>query len=355
MADLDKGVMMQTILAVDDTPENLDVLRVTFGTKFRVKVVTDGLRALEVARADPPDIILLDIMMPGMDGFEVCRELKADPRTARIPVIFVTALGDEASQQKGLELGAVDYIQKPINPILAQIRVKNQLAMYDHQRQLELAVKERTAELEHTRMQIILRLSRAAEYKDNETGTHILRMSHYSRLLALHLSLGDSMADLIFNAAPMHDIGKIGVPDRIMLKPGKLDAEEWVIMHKHPELGASIIGTHSDPLLKAAREIALYHHEKWDGTGYPAKLSGDAIPMLGRIVALADVFDALTSARPYKSAWPLDQAVEWIVGQSGSHFDPAVVAAFEGALPEMDLFRINFPENEGSDLTGSLM
>lgn len=328
--------MQQTILAVDDTPENLDVLRVTFGSEYRLKIATDGAKALEIAwSTTPPDIILLDVMMPDMDGFEVCRRLKQDPRTSKIPVIFITALGHEKDQLRGLELGAVDYLQKPINPMLARVRVKNQMELYDRRRELEVAVSERTRELTETRMQIIMRLGRAAEYKDNETGDHILRMSVYCKIIALEVGLDHGTAELLYHASPMHDVGKIGIPDNILTKPGKLNPEEWVEMKKHPALGAEIIGIHEDPLLMAARDIALTHHEKWDGTGYPLGLAGDSIPLFGRIVALADVFDALTSQRPYKKAWPVEEAVALIQKERGAHFDPQMVDAFIRALPQI--------------------
>jgi putative two-component system response regulator len=331
---------MKTILAVDDTPENLDVLRATFGSEFRLKVATDGAKALQIAwSSSPPDIILLDVMMPDMDGFEVCRRLKSDPRTSKIPVIFITALGHERDQLRGLELGAVDYLQKPINPMLARVRVKNQLELYDRRCELEVAVAERTRELTETRMQIIFRLGRAAEFKDNETGDHILRMSEYSRILARQIGLDDGTVELIYHASPMHDIGKIGIPDRVLMKPGKLDAEEWEKMRQHPQLGADIIGIHEDLLLQAARDIALTHHEKWDGSGYPNQLKTDEIPLFGRIVALADVFDALTSVRPYKPAWTVEDAVALIRKESGSHFDPLVVDAFNHSIPLMVAYK----------------
>jgi putative two-component system response regulator len=336
---------MPTILAVDDTPENLDVVRAIFGGEYRVKVVTEGRLALQIATSeDPPDIILLDVMMPGMDGFEVCRRLKSDPRTVHIPVIFVTAMGAESDEQRGLELGAVDYLQKPVNPALARIRIRNHLALYDRRRELELAVQSRTSELERTRLLIILRLGRAAEIKDNETGAHIIRMSHYTRLIALSAGLDEGMADLLFKSSPLHDIGKIGIADNILLKPGKLTDEEWVVMRTHPALGADIIGKHSDPLLFFAHQIALTHHEKWNGSGYPSRMQGEDIPIGGRIVAIADVFDALTSDRPYKKAWSVEDAVREIEAQSGSHFDPALVLAFKNAIPEMLVYKERYAE-----------
>jgi putative two-component system response regulator len=345
VTDKESLKMQQTILAVDDTPENLDVLRMTFGTDYRLKMATDGKTALQIAESkDPPDIILLDVMMPGMDGFEICRQLKQNPRTMHIPVIFVTAMGAEMDERRGLDLGAVDYLQKPISPALARVRIRNHLALYDQRRELEIAVRERTAELEQTRLQIIYRLGNAAELKDNETSNHLVRMGHFSRLIALHYGLDEGVADIIFKASPMHDVGKIGIPDSILLKPGKLTEEEWVVMRKHPLHGSKIIGRHTDPLLLSAHQIALYHHEKWNGTGYPSQLSGEEIPVEGRIVALSDVFDALTSERPYKKAWTVRDAVDEIEKQRGAHFDPLVVDAFQKALPEMLVFKDRYKE-----------
>ena len=206
----------------------------------------------------------------------------------------------------------------------------------------------RTAELAKTRHQIIRRLGRAAEYKDNETGNHVIRMSHYSRLIAQAAGLSAANVDLLFYAAPMHDVGKIGIPDRIMLKPGKLDEEEWGVMREHPDMGAEIIGDHEDELLQAARSVALTHHEKWDGTGYPKGLKGEEIPIFGRIVAIADVFDALTSERPYKKAWSVEAALEMIDEGVGKHFDPDLMPALKAALPEMLEIKAQYAEEHGA-------
>ena len=326
----------QTILVVDDTPENIDVLNGVLRSEYKVKAALNGERALKIAFAEQkPDMILLDIMMPEMDGYEVCRQLKANPATSGVPVIFITAKDQEEDEKKGLELGAVDYIRKPINPSIVLARVHTHLALYDQNRELERRVKQRTVELDETRLVIIRRLGRAAEFKDNETGLHVIRMSHYTRLLAQAYGGNDAWVELIFNAAPMHDIGKIGIPDKILRKPGKLDAEEWEIMKTHTLMGAEIIGDHPSPLLQLSSTIAVTHHEKWDGTGYPHGLAEEDIALEGRIVAIADVFDALTSHRPYKKEWPVEEALDLIDRESGRHFDPTLVHLLHEVLPEV--------------------
>lgn len=333
---MSKVLQKQTVLVVDDMPENIDLLSGVLSEDYRVRVAATGEKALKIAYSDePPDIILLDIMMPGLSGLEICRRLKANPDRRKIPVIFVTAMSSVEDERIGLEVGAVDYITKPISPPIVLARVKTHLALYDQTRELERMVNQRTHELVTTRQQIIRRLGRAAEFKDNETGNHVLRMSHYARLIALNHGLGEEAADIIFNTAPMHDIGKIGIPDSILLKPGKLDAAEWEVMHTHPLMGAEIIGKHDSELLEAARIIALTHHEKWDGTGYPQALAGNQIPLEGRIVAIADVFDALISVRPYKDAYTFKDAIGMMQAQTGLHFDPELMKAFIKALPEI--------------------
>jgi putative two-component system response regulator len=327
----------QTILVVDDAPANIDLLVSTLKAEYNVKAATRGERALQIVRSgDPPDMILLDIMMPGMDGFEVCRQLKEDFTTRHIPVIFITAKIGIEDEIHGFELGAVDYITKPISPPVVMARVRTQLELYDQNRVLDQRVREQTAQLHETRLRIIQRLGRAAEYKDNETGLHVIRMSHYSRFLGEAIGMSEAEAELLLNAAPMHDIGKIGIPDRILQKPGKLDAEEWAIMQTHSQIGADILGDAGDSdLLEMARIVALTHHEKWDGSGYPNGLVGESIPRVGRIVAIADVFDALTSVRPYKKAWPVEEAVALLRDGAGSHFDPRLVPPFLEVLPRM--------------------
>lgn len=325
-----------TVLIVDDNSDNLDVLSGVLRPFYKVKAAINGELALKVASAKKkPDIILLDIMMPGMDGYEVCRQLKKDPTTAQIPVIFVTAKTETKDEQTGFELGAVDYITKPISVPIVLARVRAQLALYNQQRELEILVKQRTKELDETRLEVIQRLGVAAEYKDNETGLHVIRMSWYSRFLAEQINANEDWVELLYNAAPMHDIGKIAIPDRVLLKPGKLDKEEWQIMQTHVECGVEILGEHDSELMDMAREIALGHHEKYDGSGYPNGIAGEDIPLSARIVAIADVFDALTSVRPYKDAWPLEKVIALLEEEAGRHFDPVLVPAFLECMPKV--------------------
>lgn len=327
----------QTLLIVDDTPANIDLLTNILHDDYKVKAALNGMQALKILQKQGKvDMILLDIMMPEMNGYDVCKAIKEDPATADIPVIFISALSEQEDERKGLELGAVDYITKPINPAITKRRIQTHLALYDQTRELERMVEARTRELHESRLAIIRQLGRAAEFKDNETGLHVIRMSHYARLIAESMSGGaNEWTDLIFQAAPMHDIGKIGIPDGVLLKPGKLDDTEWELMKRHPEFGAEIIGKHDSKLLQLAREVALCHHEKWNGSGYPSGLSGEAIPLSGRIAAIADVFDALTTERPYKKAWSVEQAVALIDESVAEHFDPVVVEHFHRVLPEM--------------------
>ena len=325
-----------SILICDDQPENIDVLRGILKSRYRIQVATEGRTALAIAFAPPhPDLILLDVTMPGMDGYEVCRRLKADIRTNKIPVIFVTALYSAEDESNGFAVGGVDYIIKPLSPAVVEARVRTHLQLYNQQRHLEELVHQRTSDHLYIRSQLIRRLGRAAEYKDDETGNHVLRMANFARLLALKHGLSQETAEVILQAAPMHDIGKIGIPDRILQKPAKLDAAEWELMKKHPKIGAGIIGRHNDPLLATAREVALTHHEKWDGSGYPNGMAGEAIPITGRMVALADVFDALTSDRPYKKAWTVTASMDYISEQKGKHFDPVLADEFLSIVPQL--------------------
>jgi putative two-component system response regulator len=318
-----------TILVVDDTPENIDLLVEILKADYKVKAARNGEQGLKIARlASPPDLILLDIMMPDIDGFEVCRQLKEDPTTCDIPIIFVTAKITTDDEIQGFELGAVDYITKPISPPVVLARVKTHIALHDQNRELGRQVREQTRTINDTRLKIIQRLGRAAEYKDDHTGMHVIRMSHYSRVLGLAVGMSETMADMLLNAAPMHDIGKIGIPDRILQKPDALNEEESKIMRTHTDMGTAIIGEDESELLKMAHQVAATHHESWDGSGYPLGLSGEGIPLVGRIVAIADVFDALTSKRPYKNAWSVEDSISYLQEQSGIRFDPKLVPLF---------------------------
>jgi len=321
------------ILAVDDEASNLQLLRQILQDHYRLLFAKDGARALELARQEHPDLILLDVMMPGMSGYEVCAALKANPATASVPVVFVTALTETDDEVEGFEAGAVDYITKPISPPIVRARVRTHLSLV------------RMEELRASRLEIVQRLGLAAEYKDNETGLHVIRMSHFARILGIAAGMTEREADDLLHAAPMHDVGKIGIPDRVLQKPGPLDADEWKIMQSHVTIGAEIIGEHAGGMLALARSIALTHHEKYDGSGYPNRLAGDQIPLVGRITAIADVFDALTSERPYKKAWSEEDALTFLHEQKGRHFDPQLVDLFAEQMPSIREVRLRWAES----------
>ena len=345
-----------TVLVVDDAEANVEILGETLADDYDVIVAMDGRSAMELIQENKPDLILLDIMMPEMDGYEVCRRLKADPATKDIPVVFVTAMGEVDDETKGLALGAIDYLIKPISPPIVQARVKNhlelKLAKEELQQQneiLETKVQERTRELALTQDVTIYSMANLAETRDPETGGHIRRTQYYVLALAEHImhlpqyqeALDARILDLLFKSAPLHDVGKVGVPDAILLKPGKLTDEEFEEMKKHTTYGRdallgaeNMLGTNS--FLALAKEIAYTHHEKWDGTGYPGKLKGENIPLSGRIMAIADVYDALISKRVYKPPFGHQKAVAIIHEGRGSQFDPALV---DGFMKIQDQFR----------------
>lgn len=355
-----------TILVVDDTPDNITVLCSLLGDQYRNKVATSGEKALRIARSDPkPDLILLDIMMPEMDGYEVCRQLKADSGTRHIPIIFLTAKTQEGDETKGFELGAVDYITKPITPSILMARVHTHLALL-HAREflerqnenLEEQVEQRTRQMTSLQDAIIIAMASLAETRDNDTGHHIRRTQHYVRELAICLrslptfaeQIDDRFISTIYKTAPLHDIGKVGVPDRILLKPGRLTVAEFEEMKKHTVYGRDAIiaaeKSMEDPenFLLTARDIAYCHHEKWDGTGYPQGLAGERIPLSARLMAIADVYDALISKRIYKEAMPHADAVAVIESGRGTHFDPDVVDAFSATKDRFAAVAMEFFE-----------
>lgn len=331
------------ILIVDDVEANIDILVHTLENDYQLRVAMDGQAALESIELNSPDIILLDVMMPIMDGYEVIRRLKSDERTRLIPVLFLTALTDQQAEAKGLALGAVDFITKPFNPELVKARVHNHLLLKRHQDDLEGLVAERTTQLRQTQDVIIQNMGVMAECRDPETGGHIKRTQGYVRVLAERLRtwpkfkelLSPATIELLYKSAPLHDIGKVAIADSILLKPGKLTPEEFDEMKKHTHYGRDVIMRCEKDLpyesfLDVAREIAYSHHEKWDGSGYPQGLAGDGIPVAGRIMALADVYDALVSKRVYKPPFPHAKAVTIIREGRGQHFDPDMVDAFLG-------------------------
>ncbi|MAY42869.1 MULTISPECIES: two-component system response regulator [unclassified Neptuniibacter] len=346
-----KETQCKTILVVDDEPINIMVLSDLLKSRYRVIAAKNGDQALARVTGEAiPDLILLDVMMPGMDGFDVCRQLKSKTETASIPVIFVTAMNDEVDETKGLEVGAVDYITKPISPAIVIARVQTHLALKAAQDKLfcqneilEEKVKARTSELSTTQDVTILALASLAETRDNETGNHIRRTQFYVKSLAEDLvqqgiytdELTKEHVDLIYKSAPLHDVGKVGIPDSILLKPGKLTEDEFIVMKSHPKIGADAISEAESSMsdqessfLRYAREISLTHHEKWDGSGYPRGLSGAEIPLSGRLMAVADVYDALISKRVYKPAFDHKKAKSIILEGRGKHFDPEIVDAF---------------------------
>ncbi len=338
-------MMEQTILLVDDIKQNIDVLRSILSDEYKIRFALSGIKALEVAKKHQPDLILLDIMMPEMDGFTVITKLKEDPITKNIPVIFVTANNETVDELKGFSLGALDYITKPVIPSLVKARVKSQLYIADQKLLLNEQVKKKTVEIYDTQVEVINMLGRAAEFKDNETGNHVKRVGAYAYLLAVACGIDEREADLLRLASPMHDVGKIGVADKILKKPGRLDDEERAEMNKHAKMGSEIIGIQNSEVLKYASIIAREHHEKYNGKGYPNGTSGEDIHLFSRIVAIADVFDALTSKRPYKQPWSIEKAVNLLSEERGLHFDPKLVDLFIENLDEVKEIRDRYKES----------
>ncbi|WP_323794748.1 HD domain-containing phosphohydrolase [Nisaea sp.] len=332
------------IMVVDDEPANLKVLKKTLnGHGYdSINLISDPRDVVEKYTLDRPDLILLDLNMPYLDGFEVMSLLRDLDDPLLPPIVVLTAQTGKDYVLRALSLGARDFISKPFDRTELLMRVRNlldaQLAhrlIHDQKAELEQMVRWRTEELAATRLEVVRRLGMAAEYRDEETGSHIVRMSRICATLARGAGWNEEMCMLILHASPMHDLGKIGIPDAVLLKPGKLDSAEWEIMKSHAQVGANLLDGNDSSLMEMSREIALTHHEKWDGSGYPNGLSGEDIPESGRIAALADVFDALTSERPYKKAWSIESALKLIREQRGQHFDPRLVDVFFNALDEI--------------------
>ncbi|MHB8092464.1 MAG: HD domain-containing phosphohydrolase [Syntrophales bacterium] len=351
------------ILVVDDEDRNrrlMEALLIPLG--YEVILAADGEDALRKVRETPPDVILLDVMMPGISGFDVAKQLKENEETKIIPIVMVTMLQDVENRIKAIEAGADDFLSKPVDRTELQARVNSLVQvkayndhMRDYQKELEAEVAKRTEELRKAfetikaaSLDTIYRLSRASEYKDEDTGAHIKRMSNYAAVVARQMGLSKDEVDTILYASPMHDTGKIGIPDKILLKPGKLDPEEWEIMKQHAVIGGKILSGSDSEFIKLAEVIALAHHEKWDGSGYPLGLRGPAIPLAGRIAAIADVFDALISRRPYKEPFPLEKSFAIIREGKGSHFDPEVVDAFFAVEKEILSIMETYKDQESS-------
>ena len=363
-----------TLLVVDDTPANLELMYGLLKDAYRVIVAPSGERALRRAAAERrPDLVLLDIMMPGMDGYEVCRRLKADARTADIPVIFLTAKAEVDDETLGLSLGAVDYITKPISPPIVMARIRTHLTLKaaadflrDRSDFLAAEVARRSRVIEARQDVTVLAMASLGETRDNETGNHLRRTQHYVKCLAEALRdhprfaalLTPANIELLFKSAPMHDIGKVGIPDQILLKPGPLTREEFEVMKTHTTLGHDAIHRaerllgHDMPFLRFAKEIALSHQEKWDGSGYPQGLAGEAIPASARLMAVADVYDALISRRVYKPPFPHDKAVAIITEGRGAHFDPDIVDAFLARADEFREIAARFADPDLADDPG---
>lgn len=377
MNNIDSILAKATILAVDDTPDNLLLISGLLKDEYHLKVANGGERAIKIAQSDnPPDLILLDIMMPDIDGYEVCRILKADEKTSHIPIIFLTAKTEVEDETHGLEMGAVDYITKPISPPIVLARVKTHLALKrmqdflrDQNTYLESEVKKRTEEVVAIQDVTIHAMASMAETRDNETGNHIRRTQHYVKLLAEHLRThphfskflnDDKTIEMLFKSAPLHDIGKVGIPDAILLKPDRLTKEEFEVMKSHTTLGRDAI-IHAEknlgievPFLQYAKEIAYSHQEKWDGSGYPQGLSGEEIPISARLMAVADVYDALISRRVYKMPMPHEDAVKIMLEGKGQHFDPDVIDAFMQCQAEFKAIGEKYSDSEADVLKKTL-
>ncbi|GAB6040661.1 HD-GYP domain-containing protein [Endothiovibrio diazotrophicus] len=350
-----REILNARILVVDDETINIRMLeRMLHMEGYRdFTGEYDPRRVAERHRKRAFDLILLDLRMPHLDGFEVMRRLREVERGDYLPVLVLTAQTDDETRVRALSSGAKDFVTKPFNRVEVLNRIRNLLEVRllheqvrDQNLILERKVRERTRELWRTRREIIHRLGRAAEYRDNETGLHVIRVGKLCELLGRAVGMEARAVERLLHASPMHDIGKIGIPDAILLKPGRLDATEWEVMKRHTVIGAELLQGHGHDLLEMSREVALTHHERWDGEGYPCGLAGAAIPLVGRITAVCDVFDALTSPRPYKAAWEETRAFDYLAAHAGSQFDPSLVAAFLERRQEVSAIRARYAEPE---------
>ncbi len=344
---------------VDDNETNLmlfeQIVR-RVSDEVEITMFVDPVAALAACAERLPDLILVDYMMPVVDGHEFVQRVRRMTGARDIPIVMVTAASERSVRQRALELGATDFLAKPVEPSEVRARLTNLLALRrghlrlrDQNRWLADEVRKATGAIIDREQELIVRLSKASEFRDPETGSHIHRMAHYSHLIAVGLELPAEFCSLILTAAPMHDIGKLGIPDGILLKPGRLDEDEFAVMKRHPAIGQSILAGSPSQLIQLGAEIARSHHEKFDGSGYPDGLAGEAIPLAGRIVAAADVFDALTSARPYKRAWTVERAREFLLAERGSHFDPNCIDSLMAAWPQVEAIKARFadaPETE---------
>ena len=344
------GEKRPLILVVDDSEDMLALMQKALSTEYEVDTAADPGTAIEKAFGDPrPDLILLDIEMPEIDGFEVCRALKDEPATAGIPIIFLTGKTEAQAQVEGLELGAADFITKSgSNAAILKARVRMHLALAGRQSELERMVKHRTEQLESTRAELIRRLARVLEFHESQAvGNRVMRLGHYAKLIAQASGAKPEVAEMMQKAAPLHDIGKLGVPAEILRKREKLSVPDWERVKRHPQLGADIIGEHDDPLLKLARQLALTHHEHWDGSGYPKGLKGEAIPWGGRVMAIVDSFEAMTSTQFFRDPLPIERAAGEIERGAGTKYDPKLVEAFKKALPVMQKVRETYADQLG--------
>lgn len=359
MLALDDSCAAAKILIIDDEPLNIGMLRLMLSEAGYNQLLTTHKpeEAGQLYHQHYPDLVLLDLNMPGKDGFEVLQELQLIEKRSYLPVMVLTAETDEESRLKALDLGAKDFLTKPFNRVEVLTRIRNLLEvrllhrkLHQQNNLLEEKVRQRTLDLRESQLEIVRRLGLAAEYRDNETGAHIMRMSQYSTKLAQAYGLPEDDCELLLNASPMHDIGKIGIPDHILLKPGKLTDEEFSIMKTHTTIGAEVLANNQIKLMDMAKSIALTHHEKWDGSGYPNGHKEQKISILGRIVAVCDVFDALTSERPYKKAWSVEDSVKEINKLSGSHFDPQLVPIFNNILPEILEIKARYSDENAAEI-----